>query len=326
MQKTKLNVRPVLSTALLLSLLLSGCGARNNEPAPINKVVIIIDASISYRKRQAEAVARVEKLLEEVSHVKLKRWEKSLDEISIISLDAMPEVIWRGTLKELKESDPSAWAARFQARSDYANCTSVGEAFRLAARTLDGDSRYVQKYLLAFTDLVDEPPTKSIRSCAPPSRPSGPPAEMPWESLRDISVSVFWVPAEQKLAWQKAVADQGLVSSFNLYTNSESGQVKISPPPRAQVKMSEGEREQAREETKSRTLFWLGVIAAVVVAIFGIFILLAVLAGRRRSPPSGARALPGAPGPGAVGRPASARRPASPRQFGARRYGAQRLR
>jgi hypothetical protein len=137
-------------------------------------------------------------------------------------------------------------------------------------------------------------------------------------------VSVFWVPAEQKLVWQKAVAEQGLDTSFNLYTNSESGQVKISPPPRAKVNMSEGEREQAREETKSRTFFWLGVIASVVITVFGIFILLAALSGRRRRPSPGARVASGTSRPPAVGRPASGKRTSTPRHFGAARHGAQR--
>ncbi len=89
------------------------------------------------------------------------------------------------------------------------------------------------KYVIAFTDLIHQPPTDSLRRAKPPT--NHPPEDFPWQSFKDVSVSVFWVPPDQKLIWSRAANSQGLGSNFSIYTTSESSSVKISPPPRPVV-------------------------------------------------------------------------------------------
>jgi hypothetical protein len=167
--------------------------------------------------------------------------------------------------------DPQAdWAARFKARTDYASCTDVSAAFRLAASRLNGDSRYVDKYLIGFTDVIDEPPVASIKNCRPARHPSLPPEDFPWEALRNVSISIFWVPPEQKLAWQRVVTSHNLSNSFALYTSSESSQVKLASINRAEREPDAGETAANREKilTLAKTI---GVIIAILAgALFGL--------------------------------------------------------
>lgn len=229
---------------MLLLLFADGLHAET-QPKPSNRVVIIIDSSGSYKSRQGEAVDRAVALLDAISQRKLHRWESDTDRISIIALDAIPEIIWEGSLHELKTMETNSWIQHFTARTDYAGCTDVSSAFRIAVRYLSGDPRYVHKYLFVFSDLIDEPPTDSIYRPRKWSRlPSG---DFPWEQLQGISVSVFWVPPEQKLAWRRAVEQHGLVSSFALYTTSESAKISIQPPAKAVSEITVAERRAERE-------------------------------------------------------------------------------
>jgi hypothetical protein len=295
--------------ALVGLLLLADAASGTTLPDPSNRVVLLIDASGSYKARQAEAVERAGALLEAMAQTKLHRWEPAADRLILISLDAMPEVLWQGTLQELKQSDRTAWAARFRARKDYANCTDVSAGFRLAAQHLVGDSRYVGKYLFAFTDLIHEPPTTAIGTCRRPTQPSLPSDDFPWAGLADVSVAVFWVPPNQKLAWRRAVEERGLGATFALYTTSESAEVTISPPPRPTVELTEAERQVERE----RYLGYVGTLAKVIGLGAGgvVLVLIALGAGvalirlchRRRQPTQAAVVRPVPPRPVAIRRP-----------------------
>jgi outer membrane murein-binding lipoprotein Lpp len=281
------NMRTHLSIAAVLasSLLLAGCSSGEKRPDPINEVVILLDASATYKARQAEAISRALALLESIAETKVRRWEQSNDKIAIITVDAVPEVIWQGSIRDLKALKSSDWTDRFKARTDYANCTDVEAAFKLAAKNLQGDPQYVNKYLWAYTDLIHEPPAKSIRKCEPPAKPSVPSEEFPWTEFQDVSVSVFWVPPEQKLAWKRAVTDHGLAVSFALYTTSESGQVKIPPPPKPTPKITDADRNTDREAYKQSAvtlLEWIGIVLVGFIAVVGISPLIARSLHRRR--------------------------------------------
>ncbi|HEX8163576.1 MAG TPA: VWA domain-containing protein [Pyrinomonadaceae bacterium] len=315
--------RALFVLALSLTLALAGCATGERRPDPSNEVVIMLDVSGTYKSRRAEALAKASALLDSIAQTKVRRWEQGAGRITIITVDAVPEVIWQGTLRDLKSVKQSDWAERFKARTDYEKCTDVEAAFRLATSHLQGDPQFVNKYLFAFTDLIHEPPTGSIRTCKPPSRPSVPSEEFPWASLQDVSVSVFWVPPDQKLAWQRAAADNGLGPSFALYTTSESGQVKVSAPPKPEAKITDAEREADREgytQTFFGLLKWAAIILGGFVAL--VVILLLVARSRRGSEPSGpapagargVRPLPASKlrRPGSLPRPAGARPPAMP--------------
>lgn len=290
-----------LTTLVLaaLAMLAVARPALADEPELSTRVVVLVDASGSYHSRQADAVERAVGLLDDIAaHAterRVHRWEKAPpppdDRVTIISLDAMPDVLWTGTVTALKAMDRSAWAARFRARGDYATCTDVGAAFRLAARHLEGDPRYVDKYLFAFTDLVDEPPTTSLRRCRRRSWPSLPPDNFPWEALTGVSVTALWVPAEQTLAWRRVLAEHGLESTFAIHAESESGEIAVTPPPRperpdldaARAAAAETERLARRERlvenigSGSRTL---GVVVGAIV-VLGLVLAVAAVVTRR---------------------------------------------
>lgn len=300
------------SIVALLALLLTSSAAAQTGREPANHVVIMIDASGSYRKRQTDAVERSVALLDTMAQTKLHRWEPATDYVSLISLDAMPDVLWHGTLRDLKKLDRAAWTSRFHARTDYAKCTDVSAAFQLAAQHLTGDARFIRKYLFVFSDLIHEPPTTAITKCQRPKRPSLPSADFPWGALQDVSVAVFWVPPDQKLAWRRVVGEQGLSATFALYTDSESADVTITPPPRpTPPELTEAERatERARYVGYATTLGkGLGSLLAVIV--LGPVVAVAIRrlwlrrtrlapaapAGSRRPGPGGPR-QPGAPWP-----------------------------
>jgi len=270
----------------LLILLAAVTGCVGGEPAqrPSNRVAIVIDASGSYRARQVEAVERAVALVEGMAKTHVRRWESKDDVIAIISLDASPDVIWKGSLKDLKSRPPAFWKERFLARTDYAGCTDVSKAFRLAGRILEGDSRAVSKYLFVFSDLIHEPPLASMRACRAPQ--GDPPEDFPWSALSDASVSVLWMPAEQKLRWTRAVEERGLAESVGLHTVSESAKVTIPAPPRAKIRVSEEERRADREGFfglfRAAGLAAAGGAGLLVMALAGLLLIRRRLAGPRR--------------------------------------------
>lgn len=233
------------ASILACGLVMTPAAGQTGQPRPQNKVVIMVDASGSYRARRAEAIDRAAALLEQVATSKVRRWEVA-DAIAVVSLDAMPEVIWQGTLRDLKAEGAEQWRRRFAGRTDYAQCTDVGRAFQVALDFLEGEPGYTTKYLFAFSDLLDEPPTKSLRKCR---KSVALPPTLAWEAMQDVQVHALWIPADQKLVWKRAAEEHGL-SDFHLYTTSESAGVNIVPPPRAKV--TEAVRQSNRQENSER--------------------------------------------------------------------------
>lgn len=186
---------------------------------PVNRVAIILDASGSYRGRQAEALHHALTLLEDKrTHTQLDRWATGGDELAVISLDALPEILWRGNAQDLKREGLEALAARFRARTDYAGCTDVGAAFQVAARFLEGDPAQVHPMVIAYSDLIDEKPASGLGKCRKPERVA---TDTPWEAFRNTPVNVLWLPPDQKLAWRRAAETHGWTGA-RLFTVAES--------------------------------------------------------------------------------------------------------
>ncbi|MBI5445331.1 MAG: VWA domain-containing protein [Deltaproteobacteria bacterium] len=309
MNAIRRTLLPIAAGLLLLAPIISAAGGTPGTSTAL-QAAIIIDASGSYRSRLREAIAQVIALLEQLASTEVKRWEKGRDRVSIVSLDAVPEVLFEGDLEALKAVDAGSWSDRFASRADYAGCTDVSAAFRVAAGRLDGDAQAVAKYLFVFSDLVDEPPTTAVDVCREPQRPSPPPAGFPWELLEDVSVSVMWLPKDQKLSWHRAINERGLGESFRLYTDSESSSpagVALAAK-RRKVDWTDSQREVARQSVKSGARHALGWAATAAAGLFGICVLgigllLALSKLRRRR---SRRARPAAT---AVARPRPALRP-----------------
>jgi hypothetical protein len=281
---------------------------------PVNRVVVVVDCSGSFKARRMEAIQATTNLLKSMGETKLHRWETGNSEVALIALDAMPEVIWKGDLKKLQKTDRKEWTDRFNARKDLTGCTDVKGALELAAAELQGDPSLVSKYLFVFSDLVHEPPTTSVSRCE--KALYGPSPDLPWGAFEDVSVSVFWVPANIKLTWDRAVKEQGL-QAFKLFSTSQSDAEKISPPPKPVRVVTEEERGESRAaliNLGTGVITWAGYLLAGFVALT---ILMAAGAKFRRR---FATARPARPRPrplplSSTPRPGTPR-PLTPRPFG----------
>jgi hypothetical protein len=261
-----------------LSVIADGVAQEAQKPA--NVVIVAIDRSMSFQARQQNAIDSTLKFLDQIASRKLGRWEGKNDKIVIVSLDAMPAVLWRGNLQELKALSSADWSKQFAARSDYQRCTDVTGAFSLAGEEFaNSDSGPTYKYLLVFSDLIHEPPTTSASNCAKPDY--APTADFPWATLQDVSVSVLWLPVNQKLLWQRAVREHGLAAQVALYSDSESSAVQIPPPPPAKMKITQSER--IAEASRFKSLFAKGIWAIGVLGGAVVFsLIVAIVSARRR--------------------------------------------
>lgn len=271
-----MNTRKAMTTIVMLVvlMLLSQIVHAERRVRPFNRVVVMIDESDTFYKHRAEAIQKADELIGKISNEKRKKHEGK-DEIIVISLDAIPETIWSGTREQLVAEGPQKWKQRFDARSDYRNCTDVENGFILAAQELHKEPQATNLYLFVFSDLINEPPAGSASKCAPVSLPSVPSQGFPWEAFEDVEVHVLWVPIDQKQAWFKAVNAVKLGTSFHLHSQSESSVVELKSPPKARRTMTEQEREDGRAKTKG---FFLGIGRAFLYGA-GVFIALVAAGG-----------------------------------------------
>jgi hypothetical protein len=219
-------------------------------------------------------MAKVTALLDGMAKRRVKRWEVG-DQVVLISLDAIPEVVWEGTASELSSVDPATWSKRFQGRSDYSACTDVERFLNLSASKLSAEPAPAEKYLIVFSDLKAEPPLDSPKRCSKPLPAAQVAKAIDWDKFSDVSMAVFWMPIAMKHAWGKALSDQGANSEIKLYSESESGIQTLNAPKAAKRKVSVGEREQVKGQVVSAgtafatfLAYGLGLlIAGVAIAI-----------------------------------------------------------
>jgi len=197
MQKFHWSQVSLVCIGLALVGIMFGCSTAPVMERPSLRVVVLIDRSDTYKSRQAQAVEFATQLLGEMAEERLHRWEGGNDQIAVISIDSSPDVLWEGSFPELQNMDAAEWETRFRARSDYAGCTDLSMAFATAARYLEGDPRFVGKYLVVFSDLIDEPPTDSISRCKPAR--SMPGEDFPWARSRIPRSRCSGCPPTRKL-------------------------------------------------------------------------------------------------------------------------------
>jgi len=289
-----MNLSFVLACVVALLVTTTGTPstAAPRADRPHNLYVVVIDASGSYQKRQLEAVDKAKSLLDVIESRRLRPKEQP-DRVAVIALDATPEVIWRGDARRLATTTRADWQTRFAGRGDYASCTDVEAGLALALRELAADPAAVGRRLLVFSDLVHEPPSRSIRACRKPTLPSVPGPAFPWAAFDDpsLAVDVFWMPPDQKLAWKRAVDQNGLGERFALYTESESAEVQLSPLPQARRERTEADRDVARS-TVATVASGLGRSALAIAATLASAIAFAVWRRRRTSAPATRAPLP----------------------------------
>jgi hypothetical protein len=259
---------------------MAGCTGGTNEPKPANHIAILIDGSKTFERRRGDAVARAQELIGKIAEKPGRRHQGANDMVAVIAIDAMPSVLWRGTLSELRNTDREGWLRRFAARSDYSSCTDVDSAFRLAIEELGPSSPQIHKYVFVFSDLQHEPPTDSLRRCEKPR--IGAADSFPWSGIEDASVSVLWTPPGQKLAWQRAIDSRGLSKSFLVYVDSESAEIVPAPPPVAKRVVTEQERRQTQDRLASALGLGLKIVLGFVLLIVIVIGAVAIAARRRQ--------------------------------------------
>lgn len=256
--------RAVAVLAVCLPLFgLTGCIGGTNEPKPANHIAILIDGSKTFDRRRGDAVQRAQELIDMIAEQPKRRHQGANDSVAVIAIDAMPSVLWRGTLADLRNADPEGWLRRFAARSDYSFCTDVDRAFRLAVEELGPSSPQIHKYVFVFSDLQHEPPTDSLRRCEEPR--VGAADSFPWCGIEDASVSVLWTPPGQKLVWQREIDSRGFSKSFHVYVDSESAEIVPAPPPVAKRVVTEQERRQIQDRLGSALALGVKIVLAVVL-------------------------------------------------------------
>ena len=197
--KTSRFIHIVLLGMSLYLFFLSPAWGSDKDEVVMNKIVVIVDCSGSFKSQRQNAVQQTLHLLDALAQTKMKRWEGDSDQITLISLDALPQVVWQGSIKALKATNRQDIVNLFSARNEFAACSDVAGAFQLAFQHLEGDSHYVSKYLFVFSDLIHEPPTTSVTTCGNPVYVQG--DDFPWSLLKDVSTTIFWIPANQQLLW-----------------------------------------------------------------------------------------------------------------------------
>jgi hypothetical protein len=299
--KTSRFIHTVLLFGMVLSLLTFSAvwGSGGNEEIK-NKIVVVVDCSGSFKSQHQNAVQQTLRLLDSLAQTKMKRWEGESDEVNLISLDALPQIVWKGSVKALKTANLQDIVKLFSARKEFSSCTDVLGAFQLAFQNLEGDPRYVSKYLFVFSDLVHEPPTKNVTTCESPVKVQG--TDFPWNLMEDVSTTIFWIPANQQLVWEKAVANYGLKGRVTMYSTGFSDNITIVPPPRPQEKVSAKEQEGKTQElvgTLQGIGKWTGAIFLGLLGVLGLVGLVAMMFRKRSSRPSAPRAGNIAPLPAA---------------------------
>ena len=239
---------------------------------PFNRIVVLLDGSGSYLARQPEALTKTRELLGGLGTRKNKYWEKG-DEILIVSMDALPEVIWRGSPVELNRTTRADWNVMFRARSDYNRCTDVEAALILAANLLEAAPLATEKYLFVFSDLIHEPPANRPDRCRPPGTPSLPGADFPWDRLAETRIAAFWLPPAQKMAWDRTLKEHGL-TAYRLYTSSESATARVEIPPPARRQVSEEQRQAGRDTLATVGLVALSILAGMLLIALLVALLL----------------------------------------------------
>jgi len=188
------------------------------EAEYLSKIALLVDFSKSFYTQDVND--SVKEVIDKISNKKVHRWEAGKNIVGVISIDALPELLWSGSIRELRALEPGFWEARFNARGDYSYCTDLISATNLAVEFLSGDPRYVQKTLYLWSDFVSEIPGSSVYR--PKTYSKLPPKDFPCQELRDINtVTALMVPPNQKLAWLRAADGHGL-TNFTIYTRQPS--------------------------------------------------------------------------------------------------------
>lgn len=275
------TITALLGVALAAMLAMVGCGGeRRHKVKPFNRVVVLLDASLTMMKPDPslggkvpfnESLRMLQDYFIKAAEQKGRRWEV-LDEYHIVAVDAHSQEVWHGDRKALAALTPEELSRIFATRKQFSGCTNIGAAFEEATGLFDKEPQPSGKFLLSFSDLLNEPPTGGYSKCA---APSGLPPETDWGRLSDVSMSFYWVSSNFRYQpdqhWQEALRKAGFNDvPFSNAAQTVSRGITLNPPPRARRSVSEDEMAESRERIESAKSWalWVVVLGAAAVGLF----------------------------------------------------------
>lgn len=291
-------IRTVLATFLVVAagFALPGSDARASSQlatardAPYNVVVIVLDTSESFQRPWRavglagkipahEALRLVQRFLEEAAAQRRRRTE-GRDQYFLVAADAASQLIWSGSRDQLARLTPEHLTARLAIRKQFAACTDLEGALNEAARILR-DHPSAEKWVLAFSDLLHEPPRGSYASCAPAS--GMPPAGIRWDDLGQARLGFYFVskdfPHRPDEKWRAALEGQSLSAVFLDAAQAMSADVSLTPPPAARYRPTQEQVQQAGGRLRTvtdglRMLAWLtaGGFGLAVLLVMGLIV------------------------------------------------------
>lgn len=267
-----------------------------DDTAPYNLVIIIMDASGSFRVPSRapgmkgkilaeEALHIVQQLFRDTANQKRRRTDGH-DIYYIIAADAASQTIWTGTREQLAEITPQELARKLAIRAEFGNCTDLESALNEAGTVVRQHPQAADIYLLTFSDLLHEPPQNSYRKCKSPT--GEPPRGIEWKALAHTRLGFYFVskqfPYRPDQKWKAELERQGLHAEFLDAAQALSAGVTLNPPPPAEYKATDAQIQDARrraEQLKSDAS--TGLKAFGILSIVGIAGLFAWAARKRQS-------------------------------------------
>jgi len=278
--------------------------AEGTEALPYNLVVVVIDFTVSFRLPSKapglkgrvfafEALQLIQQFLHDAAK-QTRRRNEGQDIYVIVALDAASETIWTGTREQVAELSADALKQKLAARDQFKWCTDIEAAFNEVVRLFHQYSNATEKYLLVFSDLINEPPRGEWTKCAP--RSGEPPKGIDWGALKTARLGFYFaakqLPYRPDVKWRTELERRGLQAEFLDTAQALTAAVKLNPPAPAIYKPTHEEVAiaQARVEGLAHTLLTaaacvFGLIVICIAALYGwvMWMRRRNTAGRRRS-------------------------------------------
>lgn len=262
--------------------------AEDADTAPYNLVVIVLDFTVSFRLPSKapglkgrvfalEALQLVQQFLRDAAKQPRHRNEGH-DVYAIVALDAASQVIWTGTRDQLSELTADNLKEKLAARDAFKWCTDIEAAFNEVAVLLRKYSNASEKYVLVFSDLINEPPRRTWNKCG--SRSGEPPKGIDWSALKTVRLGFYFAakdfPYRPDVKWRSELERRGLQAEFLDTAQALSAGLTLSPPPPAVYKPTQEEMAvaHARVEGLSTTVIWavvflVGLVVVSIACLFG---------------------------------------------------------
>lgn len=259
----------------------------DTDTTPYNFVAIVMDFTVSFRLPSKapglkgrvfalDALQLVQQFLRDAAKQARRRTD-GRDVYAIVALDAASQTIWIGSRDQLSELTADNLKEKLAARDAFKWCTDIEAAFGAVADLFRTYSNASEKYVLVFSDLINEPPQRAWNKCAPPS--GDPPKGIDWNALITTRLGFYFAtkdfPHRPDVKWRADLERRGLHAEFLDAAQAVTAGVTLNPPPPAVYKPTQEEAAiaRARVEGLSHTAiravtFLIGMLIMSITALF----------------------------------------------------------